>query len=260
MTKEERQQTQEEEVQEQETPEEEGELVEEYDEEGEEEEEEKVYKSQDEVDDIVKRRLERERRKVAKELGMSMEEAREYIEAGKTVSQAAQMTPSQVRQRLIQQQQQRGQQMQGQGQHQAPTPPPVDDDIRREIRELKQTLTEKEKADFQAQEESKARKEFGKLYDEYAEDIREKAEDLDISPVDAAAMVLRPKLKDHYENQTKKKQQTKKRRKVEGSSESPKKENDPESKLSEKQKETARKMRIPFSKYAERLQEIGELE
>lgn len=260
MTKEERQQTQEEEVQEQETPEEEGELVEEYDEEGEEEEEEKVYKSQDEVDDIVKRRLERERRKVAKELGMSMEEAREYIEAGKTVSQAAQMAPSQVRQRLIQQQQQRGQQMQGQGQHQAPTPPPVDDDIRREIRELKQTLTEKEKADFQAQEESKARKEFGKLYDEYAEDIREKAEDLDVSPVDAAAMVLRPKLKDHYETQTKKKQQTKKRRKVEGSSESPKKENDPESKLSEKQKETARKMRIPFSKYAERLQEIGELE
>ena len=260
MTKEEKQQTQDEEVQEQEAPEEEEELVEEYDEEGEEEEEEKVYKSQDEVDDIVKRRLERERRKVAKELGMSMEEAREYIEAGKTVSQAAQMTPSQVRQRLIQQQQQRGQQMQGQGQHQAPTPPPVDDDIRREIRELKQTLTEKEKADFQAQEESKARKEFGKLYDEYAEDIREKAEDLDISPVDAAAMVLRPKLKDHYETQTKKKQQSKKRRKVEGSSESPKKENDPESKLSEKQKETARKMRIPFSKYAERLQEIGELD
>ena len=191
---------------------------------------------------------------------MSMEEAKDYIEAGRTVSQAAQMSPSQVRQRLIQQQQQRGQQMQNQGYNQAPSPPPANDDLRNEVRELKSMLTEKEKGEYQAQEESKARKEFGKLYDEYAEDIREKSEDLDISPVDAAAMVLRPKLKDHYEQQTKKKQQTKKQRRVEGSNDKPPKENDPESSLSEKQKTTARKMRIPLDKYYNRLVETGEIE
>jgi len=235
---------------------------EQYEEEGEEEQEKperKYYRSQEEVDAAVQRRLDREKRKTARELGMTMEEAKEYIEAGKSVSQAAGMTPSQVRQRLIQQQQQRGQQMQQQGNYQQPAPP-VDDEVRREIRELKETLTEKDKADMFQNEETKARKEFGSLYDEYAEDIREKAEDLDISPVDAAAMVLRPKLKDHYESQTKKKQQAKKKRKVEGSGEGPSKGEDPETILTDAQKNTARRMRIPLEKYYNRLKEIGEIE
>lgn len=223
------------------------------------------YRTQEEFDSALERRLKRERIKMAKELGVPLEQAKEYIEAGMTVSQAANMSPSQIKQRLLQQQQARGQQMQPQGgyyqgQPQQFTPPPANDDVRQEIKELKTMLTEKDMKDLMKQEEAKARQEFGKLYDDYAEDIREKAEDLDISPVDAAAMILRPKLKDHYENQTKKKQQFKKRRKVEGSEEGPQKGEDPNVALSDSQKRAAQKMRIPLDKYYQRLKELGEIE
>jgi len=213
-----------------------------------------------EVEERIKNRLHRERKKIAKELGMSMEEAKDYIDAGRHVSQASGLTPAQVRQKLIQQQQpQRYHQQQAQDQ-QTYTPPPVDDDVRRELKELRTILTDQQLREKREKEVSQAKQEFGGLYDEYEMDIEDKAEDLDISVMDAAAMVLRPKLKDHYETRTKKKQQTKRRRKVEGSGEGPSKSQNPEEVLTPEQIRVAKGMRIPLDKYLKRLQEKGETE
>ncbi len=223
-----------------------------------EEESESPHYSQERVSEIVQNRLHRERKKVMKELGMSMQEAKEYIEAGQSVTRASGLTPAQVRQRLIQQQQQSGQQGYSQDQ-QSYNPPAMDDDVRKEIQELRTILTDQQLKEKRDRETVVARQEFGNLYDEYEMEIEDKAEDLDISVVDAAAMVLRPKLKDHYETRTKKKQQTKKRRKLEGSGEAPSGSDNPEEVLSAEQIRVAKGMRIPLDRYLKRLREKGEV-
>lgn len=218
--------------------------------------------TQKQVDEIVERRLARERRKqdkeLAKKLGVPVEQAREYIDAGLSVSQASGLTPAQIRERIKQGQQGPGQQAQGQYQQQQQYQP--QDDIKQEINEIRGILSDERAEKVRSQQEQEAKKEFGQLFDDHLEDIEDKAEEYGISLVDAAAIVLRPKIREHVETQTRQKQQTKRKRKVEGGGEAPKSETDITSKLTTKQIETARKMRVPLEKYYKNLKELGEIE
>ena len=82
-------------------------------------------------------------------------------------------------------------------------------------------LEEERTAQILKSQEAEARKEFGSLFDKHREDIEDKAEEMGLSLTDAAAIVLRPYLRDHIEQQARTKQQLQRRKKVEGSGESP---------------------------------------
>lgn len=218
--------------------------------------------TQEQVNEIVEKRLARERRKqdkeLAKKLGVPVDQAREYIDAGLSVAQASGLTPAQIRERIKQGQQGSGQQAQGQQQQYQQYNP--QDDIKQEINEIRGILSDEREQKIRSQQEQEAKKEFGSLYDEHVEDIEEKAEDYGISLVDAAAIVLRPKIREHVENETRQKQQAKRKRKLEGGGDPPAKGEDVASKLTQKQIEVANKMRIPLEKYYKNLQELGEIE
>ncbi len=218
--------------------------------------------TQEQVNEIVEKRLARERRKqdkeLAKKLGVPVEQAREYIDAGLSVSQASGLTPAQIRERIKQGQQGSGQQAQGQYQQQQQYQP--QDDLKQEINDIKGILSDEREQKVRAQQEQEAKKEFGTLYDDNEDEIIEKAEDNGLSLLDAAAIVLRPKIREHVETQTRQKQQTKRKRKVEGGGDPPQKGEDIASKLTAKQMDVARKMRIPLEKYYKNLKELGEIE
>ena len=208
--------------------------------------------TQEDFDAAVKRRLKRQERSIARELGVDLAEAKEWIAAGKSIGDASGLTPAQIRMKM---EETRMQQAQAAGQHYAP---PADDELKTEVRELKQMITSdyEEKA-FKAQE-AEAKKEFGDLYSKHREAIEDKAEESGLSLVDAAAIVLRPKLREIAEGKVQARQQVQRSRKIEGSDEGAGSAGvDVNTALSDKQKRVAQRMGVPFEKYYQRLKEMG---
>lgn len=205
--------------------------------------------TKDEVTEIVKSRLARDRRKREKEfadkLGVPLEQAREYIEAGRSVSQASGMTPAQIRQKIAEQNVQ-------QGGPQSQQALPSEDSIRQELQELKGMFSEEREEKLRAQEAATAKKEFGTLYDKYSDDIEDYAEDNGLSLVDAAAVVLRPKLREYFETQAETKRKVTKKKRVDGTSEGAGGgEVDVSTKLTPAEKDIAQKMGLTLQEYYE---------
>lgn len=218
-------------------------------------EEEAVYRTQEEVDDAIKRRLKRYERKVAKELGdLSVQEAREWIEAGKSVAEASGLTPAQIKMKL---EESRMQQAQQTGQPYTPAVDPV----KQELAEMRSMLEEDRHEKTRRLEEQEARKEFGDLYTKYEDSIVDKAEEHGLKLADAAAIVLRPKLRELTEQKVRTKQQVQKQRKVEDSSGAPDtKTVDFRTALTPREKEAARKMHLTLEQYYEQKKLLGEIE
>lgn len=231
----------------------------EYDEVGGEENGQSVYRSQEEVDEAIEKRLARERRRLAKTLGVNkLEEASGYLKAGRAVTSASGLSAAEVANRLsgYRKTQQGGAPQQSQtGGNQA-----MPDETSERLQNIESLIAEERSEKVRSQQEAEAKQEFGKLYDEYQEDILEKAEDLGLPVVDAAAIVLRPKLKDHIATQQREKQALKGKRKVESSEGSPSKGDDVTSKLSPQQKRVAQKMNMSYKDYYAQLKELGEVE
>jgi len=214
---------------------------------------------QDKVDEVVKKRLKREHKKWQKELEKQfgtadLGEAKQYYEAGRAVTSASGKKPQEVLQRLKQQ---------GATQNNSNNGYEANEDIKQEINALKQMVQSQQEQEIKEKESNEAKKEFGQLYDKYEDEIEEFAEEKDMSLVDAAAVVLRPHLKEHIEEQTINRQKKKRKKKVDATDDSPGSSSSSGAlvdKLTSRQKRTAQKMGISPEKYAKRLQESGELE
>ena len=218
--------------------------------------EQEVYRTQEDFDRAIKNRLKRYERKVANELGVSLQEAKDWIEAGRSVSQASGLTPAQIKMKL---EESRMQQTQT-GQTYQPNVYPQDD-VKKELAEMKSLIEEDRVEKVRSRQEQEAKKEFGELFNKHQDDIEEKAEEFGLSLVDAAAIVLRPKLKEYTEDRVRNKQQLKKSRKIEDSTESPdRKEVDLRTALTDQEKRVAQRMGIPLDKYYAQKKALGEIE
>lgn len=217
------------------------------------EEDDQTYRDQEDFDKAFERRFARERRKLAKQMGFNnLEEAVEYASAGRAVTSASGLSPSEVRQRLAEQQ--------AAQQSAAPVQTQGGDDVRKEINEIKSILSDEREEKMRTNQATEARKEFGKLYDEYREDIEDKAEETGLSLLDAATLVLRPKLKQHIEQQSRKKKEVQRKRKVEGGDSKPPTEIDYSTALTDVEKATAKRMGRTLEQYYNRKKQLGEIE
>ncbi len=221
------------------------------------------YRSQADVDKAIENRLARERKKLAKMFGVGkLEEAAPYLHAGRAVSQAAGLKPHEVVSRLGQQPQQQQQRPYQQGYAQGQQPPAVGDTAVLDRMSKIETLLESEREEkVRTQQEVEAKKEFGKLYDSNRDEIEDKAEELGLSLIDAATIVLRPKLKEHLETRQREKQTIKGKRRVESSSEGPPSgDDDISGKLTAEQKRVAQKSNLSYKDYYEQLKSLGRVE
>ncbi len=221
-------------------------------------EEETVYRTQEDFDNALKRRLKRHERSIARELGgfNTLEEAKEWVEAGRSVSEASGLTPAQIKMKLEESRMQQANTQTGQ-----PTYAPHDNEVKRELAQMRELIESDRVEKTRQTQESEAKKEFGTLYDKYREDILDKVEDTGLSVIDAAAIVLRPKLREVAETKVRAQQQVKRSRKIEGSDESPGGGPiDYNAALTPRQKLTAKKMGRTLESYYKRLKELGEIE
>jgi len=211
----------------------------------------RTYRSQEEFDKAFERRFARERNRLAKQMGFkSIEEATDFANAGRAVSSAAGLSPSEVRQRLQQQfAQQDAYAVQGGG-----------NDMRSELNEIKSMIADERTEKVRSTQEAEARKEFGKLYDDYRDDILDKADETGLSIVDASAVILRPKLKQHIKNQTSKQKEVQRKRKVESGDSKPSASVDYNVALTQAEKDVATRMGISFERYYNRKKQAGEIE
>lgn len=178
---------------------------------------------QERIDREIERRLARDRRKWEKRLERAfgtrdLDQAGQVYRAGQLVVQQSGRSPGDVISRLSQY-----------GRQGTTTPtaaagnqsPPVDDAVRRELAEIRETLMLDREQQMREKQQTEARKEFGQLYDQHADDIEDLAEERGLSLADAAAIVLRPHLKEHYQRQAQSRQQTQRRRQVDASDQGP---------------------------------------
>ena len=228
-----------------------GDLPEEQEEEvnvGEEEEStEEQYLTQKDVDRILKKKIPQLERKIARAVGANdTNELKQLAQAGRTVAQKSGLSPRAVLDKL-------NRTAQGQARTQAyqqGNTQEVNSELMERISNIEETLKDEREEKVKANEAKEARSEFGKLYDQYEDDIEETAEEKGLSLTEAAAIVLRPYLKDQAKQQTQAKQQNKRRRKVESSEEGPKEESkDYASKLTPEMKRTAQKFGMSYEKY-----------
>lgn len=221
-----------------------------------------TYKSQAEVDQAIKNRLARERKKLAKMFGVDkLDDIGPYLQAGMAVSQSAGVSPGEVVNRLSGQQQSQQQQPNYRGYSPGYSQPQQDNVTSQQLKQIQGMLESEREEKVRSQQETLAKKEFGKLYDENYEDILDKAEETGLSLVDAATIVLRPKLREHLANQQAQKKRVKGQRKVESSSESPSGgDGDFSSKLSDREKRVAQKMNMSYKDYYSQLKALGRTE
>ena len=222
--------------------------------------------SQSELDRIIDRRLARERKRREKELEKSfgtsdMKQVNSFYNAGKLVAERAGRSPEEVVSRLHAQMRgnPKGETAQSSTAHYQTTPE-GDAQVQEELREIRELLSHTKEEALQA-EKTKARKEFGELYNKYEEDILDKSEDDGLSITDAAAIVLRPHLRDYYKTRQQEKQSIKKNKRVEsGDGAPPSNDGDFKSKLSKAQMIAAKKMGVPLKDYYLRAKAAGKVE
>jgi hypothetical protein len=214
------------------------------------------YRTQAEFDVAFERRLARERRNLAKKMGFnSIEEAADFANAGRAVTGASGLTPAEVRSKLAQQAAQQAAEQGGQ------VPAQYGGiDVQKELQELKSMIQDDHVEKTRAKQIEAARKEFGKLFDQHLEDIEDKAEETGLSMIDAAAIVLRPKMKEHIEETANKKKQFQKKRKVEGTDGKTVSSINYETALTEAEKKIAQRMGRTYEQYYARKKQLGEIE
>jgi len=208
----------------------------------------------EEVNEIVQDRLARDRRsrdkELAQQLGVSPKEAREWIEAGRAVSQASGLTPAQIRERIAQDRANQGGNN-NQQTYQHPAGGGFDPNLRTELEQIKSVLYEDREEKVKQLESERGRKEFGKLFDKYSDDIEDKAEELGLPLDDAAAIVLRPKLREYYSQQAANRAKHKRQRGTVGADDRAVESRSAVSELTPKEKEIAQKMGLTEKEYAE---------
>ena len=215
-----------------------------------------TYLTQDDFDRAIRRKHAQWERGLARRLGFkSVDEALPYVRAGQVVSERAGVAPTDVVHRLS-----------GQPQE-APVGMPVatgpqigTNPLEQRLNRIEGLLEDDRTAKLLKSQEAEARKEFGDLYDKYREDIEDKADELGLPLADAAAVVLRSKLVGHYESQTRTKQQTQRRRKVEGSGDAPGTgKPDYATVLSPAQREAAKRTGVSLERYYAQLKRLGRI-
>ena len=192
---------------------------------------------QSKVDEILNKHTAKERSRFEKQLRekfgtTNLDEIEQYYQAGYGVATTSGQNPSQVVERLTRQWgyqprlnnpagapppagQHQHQQQQQPGAFGAPPPVGQNDDIMSEVQKLRELVEGEKVAEARRQQESQARKEFGAdLYDEHVTDIREYAQEKDLSLVEAAAVILHPHVIEKTREREKNKQETRKRRSV----------------------------------------------
>lgn len=198
---------------------------------------------QDGIQRIIDRKFRQWNKRLEEQFGTSdLEHISEGYRAGMAVSHAAGITPREVMGKL-------GEQTGG-----SQTP-----DMMTEIKKLQNLVMGQHQEKVVEQQKTEARKEFGEMFDQYALEIEELAEDRGLSLVDAAAVVLRPHLGKIYQQRGQAKTQNRRKR-IEGSDNPPAAGEVLVDKLSPAQKRVAQRMGISLSDYAQQLKELGHLD
>ena len=208
--------------------------------------------SQEQVNEIVQKRIAREMRKnddrLKKIFGTSdLDLAANYYKAGYTVAQRAGLKPQDVVSRLS-----------GQGNQQNPNATMSNDNqLMQELQQIKDVIYSQETEKVKSNQAKEAKKEFGRLYDQYEADIEEVAEDRGLTLVDAAAIVLRPHLPKLYESREKKKKKMSRNRRVESTDGSPSKNVDLAAALTPEMKRVAKKQGLSLKEYYKIAKDTG---
>lgn len=207
---------------------------------------EEKYLTQEDFDRVLKRKHSQWQRQFARRLGVkSVEDAIPYLQAGRVVAQHSGVAPGEIVQRVESMSAAQG------------NPRGVLNPLEQRLDKIEGLLEDDRAAQILKTQEAEAKKEFGDLYDKYQEDIEDRAEELGLSLVDAAAIVLRPRLREHLETQARTKQQVQRRKKIEGSDDAAAAEGEVASKLTDAQKRVAKRMNISYKDYYTQLKELG---
>jgi hypothetical protein len=186
-----------------------------------EEQEDTVTLSQAKLDELIRRRLARERdkqnkemeKRLAKQFGTAdLAEASKLARAGRAVSKASGVTPDEVYNRILEDARAKGQTIDEED-------IPMSDDMSTRIQRIEELLNARFTEEAMMTQEQQAKGEFGSLYDQYRDDILDKAEESGMDVMDAATLVLRPHLKTFYEERALKERQTRTRRQVDSTTE-----------------------------------------
>lgn len=208
--------------------------------------EEEAYLTQEDFNRTLQRKYSQWERKLARRLGFkTVEEALPYLEAGRVVAQHAQVAPNEIVTRL--------------GNPQQPGVAPPVNPLEQRLDRIEGMLEDDRTAKLLKMQEAEARKEFGVLYEKYQDDIEDKADELGLSLQDAAAIVLRPYLQEHFQAQTAARKQAQRRKRVESSKESASDSTDVTVELTASQKRVARRMNISYKDYYQQLKELGKV-
>ncbi len=204
------------------------------------------------IDKVFGKKRSKWEQEVTGTLGVnSLKEAVDYVHAGRAVSGSAKVPPSEIVNRL-----------QAKGLYnptQGSANDPDKDGLRKDIDDIKAVLYNEREEKVRSIQEQEAIKSFGnKVYRDNEMDIKEKADEMGISLVDAAAIVLRPKLSRIAEERAKAKKADRSRRSLD-SGDAGTSGNTAVEKLSQAQKKTAQRMGLSYKDYYDQLKELGRI-
>lgn len=204
---------------------------------------------QEHIQRIIDRKFHQWNKRLEKQLGTSdLGQISEAYRAGMAVAHAAGITPRDVIGKLDNN---------SAGGTTMGTQQP---DVMQELQKLQNLVMGQHQAQAVEQQKAEARKEFGSMFDKYAPEIEDMAEERGLSLTDAAAVVLRPYLGQIYQKKLQAQTQNR-RKKVDGSDVPPAfGAVDIVSKLTPAQVNVAKGMGLSPKEYAEQLQEMGKLE
>ena len=210
--------------------------------------------TQVQIDRIIDRKFKQWNRRLTKQFGTSdLDHIADVYRAGAAVSRASGLAPTEVVGKL------EGAPTSGNPGN-AGNPAQGQPDLYREIQSLKNIVLGQHHEKVIEQQRTEARKEFGKLFDEYEMEIEDLAEERDLSLSEAALLVLRPHLGSIYQERQLAQSQNR-RKKVDSSEGAPAKGGtELVGKLTSTQKSVAKGLGLSLSDYAQQLKELGQLE
>lgn len=204
-----------------------------------------IQLTQAEIDKMITTRLSREQRKLGKIFGTNdLDSVAEYAKVGREIARTTGKKPSEILQKVSGMA--GAQNMSGSGTG------VVDESIREELNSIKQILSTTHETRVKEEQVVEVKKEFGVLFEQNKDAIEDYADEKGLSLVDAAAVVLRPKLKQFIESKIHDRQQLAQNRKLTSAGGKPNKDGaDYASKLTPEMKRIAQKQNISFKDYYE---------